>query len=395
MITQTLALFKDAYHELNAKKLFWIVLILSGLFVVGMACLGNDAKGLNILFWHIDIEVLSTSVIPRPMFYKLLFVIVGIKIWLTWAATVLALISTAGIIPDFIGGGSIELALSKPISRFRLFLTKYLTGLLFVGLQVGVFSLGVFLVIGVKTGDWSWRLFLGVPLVMVFFSYLYCVCVVIGLLTRSTIAALLLTVLFWLSIFLVNLAETGILLEFKIRYDMSVSLQETRLAERSADLKKYRQEREDLNTAEPKEGTNPEADKARLDEKIASLETVYDRRQTRLETDRRTQRQLTVAHAIAYAIKTILPKTSETTELLGRALVSKEDADRLLNQTPEPPSSPFGESERDLRISERAIQKEIQRVVRSRTVGWVVGTSLAFEAVILGIAAWSFCRRDF
>jgi hypothetical protein len=33
--------------------------------------------------------------------------------------------------------------------------------------------------------------------------------------------------------------------------------------------------------------------------------------------------------------------------------------------------------------------------MRDRSLWWVVGTSLLFEAFILGIGAWIFSRRDF
>lgn len=394
MIAQTWALLIDAYRELNAKKLFWIVLILSSLFILAMACLSNDARGVNILFWHIDFPFLGTSIMSRPIFYKLMFVNAGVKVWLTWAATALALISTAGIIPDFIGSGSIELALSKPIGRLRLFLTKYVTGLLFVGMQVAVFSTGAFLVLGIRGGEWSWRLFLGVPIVLVFFSYLYCVCALVGLLTRSTIAALLLTVLFWLLIFIINMGESGIL-QFKIRYDLSVALQSGRLTERAAALDDLHSQRAQLD--KPGEGppADLEAKKTSLDSQIKSADETFAAREKKLESYRGTQRQLAMWHAMLFATKSVLPKTTETTDLLTRWLISKEEAERLLADSPEPPRSPFSESERDIRVPEREVQKEMQRVLRERSVGWVAGTSIVFELVVLVFAGWIFCRRDF
>ena len=36
-----------------------------------------------------------------------------------------------------------------------------------------------------------------IPLVVCSYSYLFCVCVLVGVMTRSTIAAILLTLLFW------------------------------------------------------------------------------------------------------------------------------------------------------------------------------------------------------
>jgi len=400
-MSQTIALLIDAYRELNAKKLFWIVLILSGIFVLAMACLGNDAKGLTILVWHIDLPFAGTNVISRPMFYKILFLFAGINVWLTWAATGLALISTAGIIPDFIGSGSIELALSKPIGRVRLFLTKYMTGLLFVAMQVTVFCAGTFLVLGFRGGEWSWRLFLGIPIVLVFFSYLYCVCALIGLLTRSTIAALLLTVLFWLMIFLVHTAEATVL-QFKVRYDMAATLQAGRLTEKASALEELRSQRARLDASPPPSGESPptelEQEKAKLalDVKITSASETYAAREKKLESTRGTQRSLTIAHSILFGTKTVMPKTAETIALLSRWLISKEEAEKLL---PDPPPdsqrSPFSEPERDIRVSERDIQKEMQRIIRERSLGWVVGTSVVFELVILCMAAWIFRRRDF
>ena len=41
------------------------------------------------------------------------------------------------------------------------------------------------------------------------------------------------------------------------------------------------------------------------------------------------------------------------------------------------------------------LDDEIDAVKRSRSLGWVVGTSLGFEAAVLALSAWIFCRRDF
>jgi hypothetical protein len=125
------------------------------------------------------------------------------------------------------------------------------------------------------------------------------------------------------------------------------------------------------------------------------LSDTYAAREKKLESTRDTQRKLNIAHSILFATKTVLPKTSETTELLARWLITKEEADRLLSESPDPPRSPFSESEKDIRVSEKEVQREMQRILRERSVAWVVGTSIAFEAVIMLFACWIFCRRDF
>jgi len=152
----------------------------------------------------------NTANMSPAVFYKQLFVSVGIGFWLSWLATILALISTAGIFPDLIGSGAIDLLVSKPIGRLRLFATEYLAGLLFVTLQVTLFGAASFLVIGLRGGAWEPGLLVAVPVVVCFFSYLFAVCVLLGVLTRSTVAALLLTFLFWFFVYGIGNAERSI-----------------------------------------------------------------------------------------------------------------------------------------------------------------------------------------
>src|SRR5262249_7835734 len=130
--------------------------------------------------------------------------------WFTWLASLLALISTAGIFPDFLASGSIDLFLAKPLSRLRLFFTKYMAGLLFVLLQVTLFTILCFFILGFRAGVWEPGLFLAIPLILLFFSYLFCICVLLGTLTRSTIAALMITLLVWFGIWAVDRVDVTI-----------------------------------------------------------------------------------------------------------------------------------------------------------------------------------------
>jgi len=214
-LIQTGAVFVDAYRELNARKMFWVVLIISGIVVLAFATIGIDQKGLKF-FGMSFLPSFNTNIWARGDFYKWMFDTFGVGAWLSWIATALALISTAGILPDMLTGGSIDLYLSKPISRLRLFLTKYVSALLFVGLQVGLFTFASFLVLGIRGGTWLWGLFLTIPIMLLFFSYLYSICALLGIVTRSTLAALLLTLLAWCFIWMIHTTEAALLL-FQLR----------------------------------------------------------------------------------------------------------------------------------------------------------------------------------
>lgn len=137
--------------------------------------------GITLLGWQFDTAPLTADVVPPAKFYLFLFATLAVPIWLTWLATILALISTASMVPDFLASGPIELTLARPISRLRLFTVKCGCGLLFVALQVAVFAVACFLVVGLRGGSWDPRIFLAVPIVVLFFGSLFSFCVLFGL----------------------------------------------------------------------------------------------------------------------------------------------------------------------------------------------------------------------
>ncbi len=382
-MTQTLALLLDAYRELNSKKLFWFTLALSALVVGAMASFGINEKGLTFLHFQMDTPIFTSEIIPPSTFYKFVFSSFGIPVWLTWAATILALISTASIIPDFIAGGSVELTLSKPIGRVRLFLTKYATGLLFVGLQVLAFSLGSFIVVGIRGHTWEPRLFLAIPIVLCFFSYLFCLCALFGLLTRSTIASLLLTGLCWMCLFGVNAAD-GILLGQREAAILNHE-RATRLSDKAATAARERYAKENP----PAEGEQP---KVLTDTELEAFSAPVTKAKARLRETEESVVTWKRWSRIVMLVKTALPKTDNTIELLDRWLMTEAERERFGRAQGDSASDDevvgFGRPDPEL-------ARRIDAANRKRPVRWIVGTSLGFEAVILAIACWVFVRRDF
>jgi hypothetical protein len=340
------------------------------------------------------------------VFYKYLFLTLGVKFWLSVFAVGLALVSTAGIFPEFVTAGSIDLYLSKPIGRTRLFLTRYVGGLMFVALQVTAFCVASFVVIGMRGGAWEPAIFLAVPLVVLVFSYLFAVCVLLGLLTRSTVAALLLTLLFWFILWASNVTELG-LLNAEVRDHLEAQSLDAQIAQAQAELRAPASPRQRAATAPfapPTHGSfwerlgvyaraynqyNPQSP-AMIRQRLRSLQA--DRAQVGDRYD--------VAHRIAWQVKTVLPKTSETIDLLERELIRLADLPQFeedqtaAQPAPSPTTSP-SESRQRRRERYRAAQRQVQEILRHRSVGWVLGTSLAFETVIVALGGWIFWRRDY
>ncbi|MBI1189947.1 MAG: hypothetical protein GC200_04605 [Tepidisphaera sp.] len=396
-MTQTLALLLDAYRELHSKKLFWITMLLSGLVVVSFGCVGITEHGVSVLVWEIPVEFFNSRVMSPATFYKLLFANLGISFWLAWIGIVLALISTAGMFPDFLANGSIDLMLSRPIGRWRLFFTKYFMGLLFVTLQVGVFSLASMLIIGIRGHSWEPSVLLAVPLVGLMFSYLFCVCTLLGILTRSTIAALLLTILFW--VFLFGLHTTNqVFVQLREHTAARIEVMQQRIQkmERGTALmldKRAAAEKPPADAsgsaAEPKPAPVTYT-AAQLDEANALLPVI----RTKLvaeQKDLRTWKRWTLGLGVARAA---LPKTAETVELLHNSLIKPQDISRF--KAPNEDEDPgLGRDDDDIHISGRQMRQRMDELSRAEPLSWIMGTSLGFEVVVVLIAGVIFSRRDF
>lgn len=80
-----------------------------------------------------------------------------------------------------------------------MFLYKYLAGMLFVMLQATLFFGLTFLVMGLRWGIWAPGYLLCIPLLVLLFSYVYCVSVLVAVRTRSTLAAVLLSLGAWVA----------------------------------------------------------------------------------------------------------------------------------------------------------------------------------------------------
>jgi ABC-type transport system involved in multi-copper enzyme maturation permease subunit len=129
-----------------------------------------------------------------------------------WVAILVSLVITAFFVPNMLRKGTIDLLLVKPLHRSTLLIYKYLGGLSFMFLNTCFAVGGIWLMIGLRTGIWLPHTLLIIPLLTFFFAILYSVSVLFGVLTRSTIVAILMSVgawfLFWLVGVGYNLTKT-------------------------------------------------------------------------------------------------------------------------------------------------------------------------------------------
>ena len=324
-MTAITTLLVDSYRLLKARVLFWITLGISALVAVMYLSIGFNDSGMSILFGAIKIEnaQLARDSPLAELLYIGLFTKFIVPIWITWVAIVLGIISTASIFPDFMSEGSVELALSKPVTRLTVFVWKYIGGLLFMLIQVGLFALLVFLALRWRVGTWNPSVLWTVPLAVLVFSYLFAVVVFVNVMTRSALAGVLAALLVWFLSFLMNAVEGHL---YTMAYVNGGAVDES------------------------------------------------------MQEDLRPWHQRAVA---AYAI---LPKTKQTIEFSDR-LVRVRGETGFSTET-------FTELLSGGMLDRQSLEGTDEAMRRNS--GWyVIGTSLVFEAVLLGAAAWVFCRRDF
>lgn len=375
---QTKALFLDAYRDLNARKLFWVVMILNVGVLAGFATIGVDGPRLSILGWRFPQETPFSLLVYRWIFS---FFVVGK--WLTWVATILALISTATIFPEFMAGGAIDLYLSKPIGRWRLFLTKYATGLLFVALQVAVFTLGSFLILGWRANLWEVGLFWAIPVVLLFFSYLFSICVFFGILTRSTLTSFSLTLVAWSLIFGINQADGFLMQADDIYHYRSVGAQRqlTDVNRKIAALEKSMATGPATRSVTPPSIFTWMVQPRSNADRLALLK--QDRARLEVEASETEAPQwVKNIQPVMFTLNTIVPKTQDTIGLLDRVLFT-DTAMKALSASDTPGAPQHG------------WRATAFKVLHARSMWWIVGSSLVFELVVLGLAGWRFARGDF
>lgn len=194
------ALIVDSFRESLDRKIFWVMAVISVLIAAAMFCIGFEPGKIVILFgtWEVATDKFTIGGDIRPDRVATLTVTVIMELALGWQGIILAIIATAGFFPAFIERGSIDVLLSKPMPRWQIFLGKYFGSMVFVFVQALIFVILTFVVVGLRWGAWLPGYLWAIPLVVLLFSYIYCVSVWVAVHLRSTVAAVLISLGAWM-----------------------------------------------------------------------------------------------------------------------------------------------------------------------------------------------------
>jgi ABC-type transport system involved in multi-copper enzyme maturation permease subunit len=102
------------------------------------------------------------------------------------------------ILPDTLKAGTVDLLVSKPVDRLRIYLGKYVGGLLIIACNLLIFVGLTFLILTVKSGFVNWGYLLGGLMVLFAFAVLNAILHFFGVIARSAVFSILMGYAFYL-----------------------------------------------------------------------------------------------------------------------------------------------------------------------------------------------------
>ena len=109
----------------------------------------------------------------------------------------LFLAACAGYYPGLLESGAVDIVLAKPVDRLRIFLGKFVGGLLLFGAVLAATYFLIFVGVDIKTGVWHAKLFMVMPLQLFSAAVLYAILAWLGIRTRSQTLCLVAGLVFY------------------------------------------------------------------------------------------------------------------------------------------------------------------------------------------------------
>ncbi|MBI3586833.1 MAG: ABC transporter permease subunit [Ignavibacteriales bacterium] len=181
---RSLGMFLFTIREaiLRGTLIFYFVVatIVIAFFAFAIRVSPDDGKSLMIL-GNIIPSTLGKGITINPVEFVLL------QFQKSSASFVVffGIFAVAGLIPAMLEKGTVELFLSKPLSRTSLLLSRSLGATTGVILNMMYFVVGIWLIFGIKVGVWHWGFLLSTLVVALVFFLFFSIVALIGLITRS------------------------------------------------------------------------------------------------------------------------------------------------------------------------------------------------------------------
>lgn len=196
------ALLEDAFYQVLDNKIFRLLLVLVLLIVAPTFLIGFREDSVQVLYGWREVsydQILSffglrAAGILDPQARTIQgfqsFLVEGLCGSL---GMVFCISATAFFMPRTLEKGSADILFSKPVSRLSLMLSRYVAGLLFVGILSLTLVFGVYLGLVLVSGYYDPGFLWGAVTLIYLFAILHAFSICVGVFTRSTVAAILIS----------------------------------------------------------------------------------------------------------------------------------------------------------------------------------------------------------
>jgi ABC-2 type transport system permease protein len=191
-LTATFALIRDTFREALARKIFWglfglsTAMIMFFLFILKIDIVAGATATVS-LFGRATNQSTDLDRLVRGVY-------AAIATFLYTWGMFLSVFASSGLIPSVLEPGRIELLLSKPVSRAHILLGRFAGNVLVVSCNVVFLVLGIWIILGLKTGIWSPAFLISIATTVFIFAVLLSVVVLIGVLFQSAALSTMVTV---------------------------------------------------------------------------------------------------------------------------------------------------------------------------------------------------------
>jgi ABC-type transport system involved in multi-copper enzyme maturation permease subunit len=200
------ALAADAYHQVVDNWVFRILAVLALLPILLTFTVGLRPDSIELLFglksWSYAelfaaFGAPTTPPDPRGALVEGLLEVV-FDFLAGSLGMLLAISATAFFVPRMLEKGTADLYFHKPVSRTWLLLSRYFAGLVFIALLGTVLVGGMYLGLALVSGYHDPGILVAAPQLVYLFALVFPFAVLCGVVTRSTVASILLTGFFFL-----------------------------------------------------------------------------------------------------------------------------------------------------------------------------------------------------
>jgi ABC-type transport system involved in multi-copper enzyme maturation permease subunit len=235
------ALLRDAFYQVLDNMVFRILVLIVIVLAAPAFLVALKENEISILFgWKvISYEDLleafggSTSQIPDDMGGINVAIIQNLQTLFTeWLAgffgVIFCIAATAFFVPRMLEKGAADVLFSKPLGRLTLLLARFVSGIIFVGILATILVVGIHVGLLVRSGYSDPGFLLSIFNLVYLFAIVHSFSVCVATLTRSSVAAILMTMVFFVGTSCVHsqwvtqehkLAQEELVLERKIAQD--------------------------------------------------------------------------------------------------------------------------------------------------------------------------------